>query len=684
MIDNANILKILLEADADPKDPLKQPNEKPSKPKGFEEDPMGFIIRKYDGLRKTLEELMSSDFKQYLTAIFVVAPKPTTFKVILHNGQYFFITYMGKGFYEANVSGKRYYMNNIGVKEGAMQAITRLLKYGSPLNTKGPEGSEQGTRPEGGESGGPSGGGEAAGGEETPETPEAETGGAEALKEIELVKNLLKFKNTDQNLINVLIKEIHLHSNKKIKVTKTKNQLKKDVAPKLKTELLNQLKSLGFSGKSDSKHGAHLRFNLVTTEDAENEIEAALDKINPDRFYDLTKIEKGDFASGSKSGTFDTYKIEVIKPVAGLQKGDTAFVVNQVTKAGTIVAKSLTPTNLGLTGRNFTDENELAAYVNKQLQTKVKNPELVKALSSLTLNIAQKAQTKFENVSSIKEDKDVVELIPNTVKLLSKFSSTDLNVIGKDFGEILGAIQMLKSVVNAGTGVEFPKGNNPLVDFTIDNYQTSSKYQAGAAASLIQVLKGIDPKKLKNDPDQLDLYNILKIAIASDTAQGYINVARQIDSEGLKSLAKTLGVSQNQVTIQLINDVMTQLFNRKNNKQKIDLLKSKFGPFYETIGRSPRMEAINWEKIGKNYFGLISSPLAYSVVDDLNKNPKYTKALKEILSKIEVKQLYLDFNLSKSTASFNLKNFSSATFKFGTNVSTYNPTNSKLAFSLVK
>jgi len=658
MIDNNSLLKILLEADADPNDPLKQPNERPSKPKGFEEDPMGFIIRKYDGLRKTLEELMSSDFKQYLTAIFVVAPKPTTFKVILHNGQYFFITYMGKGFYEANVAGKRYYMNNIGVKEGAMQAITRLLKYGSPLNSKGPEGAEQGTRPEEA-SEESSGGGEAA----TSETPTPETG-EETLKEVEFVKSLLKFRNTDQNLINILIKEA--------------------VAPKLKTELLNQLKSLGFSGKPDSKHGAHLRFNLVTAEDAENEIEVALDKISPDKFYDLTKIEKGDFASGAKSGTFDTYKIEVIKPAAGLEKGDTVFVVNQVTKAGTIVAKSLTPTNLGLTGRNFTDENELASYVNKQLESKVKNPELVKALSNLTINIAEKAHTRFQKVSLIKEEKDVVELTPETVKLLSKFSPTDLNIIGKDFGEVLGAIQMLKSVVNAGVGVEFPKGNNPLVDFTIDNYQTSSKYQVGAAASLIQVLKGIDPKKLENDPDQLDLYNILKIAIDSDTAQGYINVARAINSKGLKSLAKILGVSQDKVTIQFINDVMTQLFSRKNNKQKTEILKSKFGPFYETIGRSPRMEAINWEKIGENYFGLVSSPLAYSVVDDLNNNPKYTKALKEILSKIEVKQLYLDFSLSKSTASFNLKNFSSATFKFGTNVSTYNPTNSKLAFSLVK
>lgn len=89
-------------------------------------------------------------------------------------------------------------------------------------------------------------------------------------------------------------------------------------------------------------------------------------------------------------------------------------------------------------------------------------------------------------------------------------------------------------------------------------------------------------------------------------------------------------------------------------------------------------------QIGNTYYGLILSPLAYSVADELNADSKYVKALKEILSKVEVKQIYLDFNLRKNSATFKLRNFSSANFKFATNVSSYNPTNSKLAFSLVK
>jgi len=181
MVDNNRLLQILLEADSNTDEVIRQPKEEPAKPKGFEEDPMGFIIRKYDGLRSTLEELMSSDFRQYLTAIFVVAPKPTTFKVVLHNGQFFFVSYMGKGFYEANVAGKRYYMNNVGIKERAMEAIARLLKFGSPLKTKGPDGAEQGTRPD-----------EQEGEEQAPQEQENQPG-EEQLKESRLLKNLIKF-----------------------------------------------------------------------------------------------------------------------------------------------------------------------------------------------------------------------------------------------------------------------------------------------------------------------------------------------------------------------------------------------------------------------------------------------------------------------------------------------------------
>ena len=53
----------------------------------FEEDPMGYILKKYSTLNSIMTELMTKDFRQFVDAIFYVAPKPSTFKIMLHNGQ---------------------------------------------------------------------------------------------------------------------------------------------------------------------------------------------------------------------------------------------------------------------------------------------------------------------------------------------------------------------------------------------------------------------------------------------------------------------------------------------------------------------------------------------------------------------------------------------------------------------
>ena len=161
-------------------------------PKTFEDDPMNFILNKYQNLNDILKELMSDNFKEYITGIYIIAPKPTSFKIVLHNGQYFFLTFMGKA-YQATIAGKNYYLLTTGEKQRAMLAITRLLRWGTPLKTKGPEGAEQSTTTE-----------EEPAAEETPSETPTETGGeggeTESLEESKnLVKELLSNSNESIN-----------------------------------------------------------------------------------------------------------------------------------------------------------------------------------------------------------------------------------------------------------------------------------------------------------------------------------------------------------------------------------------------------------------------------------------------------------------------------------------------------
>jgi len=108
----------------------------------FDEDPINFLLAKYPTLKKTLEMLMTPAFKDYVTGIYITAPKPTTFKIVLHNGQYFLLTFLGKA-YEATVAGKRFYLQTIGERERATNAVARLLQLGNPIETEGAEGEEK-------------------------------------------------------------------------------------------------------------------------------------------------------------------------------------------------------------------------------------------------------------------------------------------------------------------------------------------------------------------------------------------------------------------------------------------------------------------------------------------------------------------------------------------------------------
>ena len=87
-----------------------------------------YLVYRFPGLKKIIEELMSPSFGRYISGIDIVAPKPTTFQINLINGQDFSIYYVGSGNFTAKIAGKRYDPNNIGESERASQAIADLLE----------------------------------------------------------------------------------------------------------------------------------------------------------------------------------------------------------------------------------------------------------------------------------------------------------------------------------------------------------------------------------------------------------------------------------------------------------------------------------------------------------------------------------------------------------------------------
>jgi hypothetical protein len=108
----------------------------------FESDPLEYILQKYPSLDATMSDLMTPHYRDYISGVFVTAPKPTTFRVILHNGQEFYLIY-GPEAYTAKIAGKKYYLLNLSEEQFAITSIAQLLELGVPPGSSGPNNPEE-------------------------------------------------------------------------------------------------------------------------------------------------------------------------------------------------------------------------------------------------------------------------------------------------------------------------------------------------------------------------------------------------------------------------------------------------------------------------------------------------------------------------------------------------------------
>jgi hypothetical protein len=101
-----------------------------------------YLVYRFPGLKKIMEDLMSPSFGRFITDVAVVAPKPTTFSAKLINEQDFGIIYNGKGKFTVKVAGKKYNVQNLGELERAQQAIADLLELNYAIDEKVAGGAE--------------------------------------------------------------------------------------------------------------------------------------------------------------------------------------------------------------------------------------------------------------------------------------------------------------------------------------------------------------------------------------------------------------------------------------------------------------------------------------------------------------------------------------------------------------
>ncbi len=140
------------------------------------------ILGKFPTVKKAVVSLLTQEFPEFIQDIKWVAPKPSTFQVVLKNGQPFYLKWTGKGF-DAQIEGKNYFLGSTSDYQQALDKLNDIFKNGPISQGEEPGGEEFGAAPAEPATGG-GGGGEFPGGEAAPEfgaeeTPAGEEGGAE-------------------------------------------------------------------------------------------------------------------------------------------------------------------------------------------------------------------------------------------------------------------------------------------------------------------------------------------------------------------------------------------------------------------------------------------------------------------------------------------------------------------------
>ena len=89
---------------------------------------------KFPELKAVIIDLLTVDFDKFLESVDWIAPRPSTFRINLLNGEDFILIFDPRSWI-AKIAGKKYYLLNLDEEEMAAKAVARLLSYGGKTAT---------------------------------------------------------------------------------------------------------------------------------------------------------------------------------------------------------------------------------------------------------------------------------------------------------------------------------------------------------------------------------------------------------------------------------------------------------------------------------------------------------------------------------------------------------------------
>jgi len=357
------------------------------------------------------------------------------------------------------------------------------------------------------------------------------------------------------------------------------------------------------------------------------------------------------------SGKYRTEELTIKESIDGAKIGDKIYIVNAVTSRGELRTKELTPERMGVaTGEKIG---------RSQFKKKV-----IQGINGLGVSVVIK--------EFMKDLMDSAETTSGKIKseYIEQISDSDINIISKDFGEVTGAWWFLNVYDKTADGIMYPtQSNSRLIDYYATyskkpSLAISAKAGKGAPPSIDAIADILD--KINYRDSKKKIAKNLIISIRDNTVlDGIILGSAEVKTPGWNALVKLIG---NNITPASIETFLSKYKNADELLKVLD-------PLYKIMGRAASSDITNriiGNKAKRN--GLILSPLAYHLVDEMNADKIYSNVLNEATKQINVSQLYINIYKTQKVVKYNIQEFKDIDFKFEYNGNAGMPGLKKISF----
>lgn len=388
------------------------------------------------------------------------------------------------------------------------------------------------------------------------------------------------------------------------------------------------------------------------------------------------------------SGKYVPKLAEITEDHSTLKKGDKFFFYSTRTSKGRLRDKDLTPDELKLINFTFTSKSDMDSKVLAAIgNLKHLDDDILSVMSGLynTVKSSTNNQTRVPIPEAIKKD-------------MASLTTSELNILGKNFGEIISMRWCInQSFVSGATKYNFVNlSNYPLVDYVIHirkgfkeiPFNVSAKFAQGAAPALSEIIKTFEASGASfSSAEEKNVYQTLRALSTKGTgtiSDRLLEAAMKSNSPGISVLKKILN-KQNFTKNDLQTDIAKIAKLHKTKEDRTKAFKERYKAFYDAVGSGVDDKSFNTVFYTDNYakyHSLVISPLGYGLVRFLNNNPTYQKVLNEICRRLDVNQVYLSFAAGNSQMVFENKVFSDSQFRFDWNSNAQNADNGSVKFSM--